>query len=66
MTDHTPADVERGGGPTEPDHLGPAPATSDTTQGGVEGIGPISADLGEDSGALDEHAREPAAKGTEP
>lgn len=57
-SEHTPADVERAGGPTEPDHLGPAGGTSDTVPGGVEGVGPISADMGEDSGALDEHGRE--------
>jgi hypothetical protein len=55
--DHTPADVERAGGPhrTRPPRAPPA-GTSDTTPGGVEGVGPISADMGEDSGALDEHA----------
>ena len=52
-------DVERGGGSTEPDHLGPSGGASDTISGGVEGVGPISADLGEDSGALDEHGLEP-------
>ena len=66
MTDPTPADVERGGGPTQPDHLGPGMAASDEA-GGVAGVGAISADLGEDSGALDEHGRDAGArKGAEP
>ena len=67
MTDPTPTDVKRGGGAAEPDPLGPGGGTSDTVPGGVEGVGPISADLGEDSGALDERGRETGRRqGDEP